>query len=61
MPAEALALRLNTEVSYISREEQFRRMVVEMLEESLAEAAKPDAKWYTHEEMWTLIRERLGY
>jgi len=37
------------------------RYIVEKLEESLAEAADPSAKWYTHEEIFGPLREKYDY
>jgi len=40
---------------------EYDRMIQEKLEESLAMAADPNAKRYTHEEIFSPLREKLGY
>jgi DNA-damage-inducible protein J len=45
----------------VSSEYAFHRMVQAKLEESEAIAADPNAKRYTHEEVFAPLRERFGY
>jgi addiction module RelB/DinJ family antitoxin len=45
----------------VSSEYEFHRMVKAKLEESEAIAADPNAKRYTHEEIFAPLRERFGY
>jgi hypothetical protein len=40
---------------------EFHRMIKAKLEESEAIAADPNAKRYTHEEIFAPLRERFGY
>jgi len=40
---------------------EYERMVREKLEESLAIAADPTAKRYTHEEIFAPLRKKYGY
>lgn len=45
----------------VSSEYEFRQMVKTKLEESEAVANDPNAKRYTHEEIFAPLRERFGY
>jgi DNA-damage-inducible protein J len=45
----------------VSSEYEFHRMIKAKLEESEAEARDPNAKRYTHEEIFAPLRERFGY
>lgn len=45
----------------VSSEYTLKEMIKEKLEESLAAAGDPDAKRYTHEEIFSPLREKYGY
>ena len=47
--------------SMVSSECALKDMIREKLEDSLAIAADPNAKWYTHEEIFAPLREKYGY
>ena len=45
----------------VSNEYALREMIKGKLEESIAAAADPDAKRYTHDEIFEHLREKYGY
>ena len=45
----------------VSNEYAQKKMIREKLEESMAMASDPNAKWYTHEEIFNPLREKYGY
>jgi addiction module RelB/DinJ family antitoxin len=58
---KALIREKKVPFALVSSEHAFKEMVREKLEESLAIAADPNAKRYTHEEIFSSLREKYGY
>ena len=46
---------------FAKTQEEYDEIVRLKLEESLAEAADPNTRWYTHEEVMSLFKEKFGY
>jgi hypothetical protein len=51
-------------IRFLGQEQEsdaLKTIIREKLEESLTMTAEPNAKWYTHEEVFRPLREKYGY